>query len=112
MQIEWTANTMKSSPNLKEIRKRLRELVPHASMSDFLAIEQIATAGHLRHLPPSIAAWQAVTTVARHQYTDYDEMLDEGYDADTARHFVLDDINDVLKDWGCSRQISAEDDHS
>ena len=103
---------MKSLTNLKEIRKRLRELVPNISMSGFLEIEQIATAGHLRHLPPSIAVWQAVTTVARHQHTDYDQMLKEGYDADTARHFVRDDINEILKEWGCSRQLSDNEDQS
>lgn len=103
---------MKSSANLREIRKRLRELVPNASMSDFLAIEQIATAGHLRHLPLSITVWQAITTVARHQHTDYDQMLDEGYDAQTARHFVRDDINEVLKAWGCNRQLSGEEDEA
>ena len=86
----------------KEVKRRLRELVPMATMEDFLLIEEIADAGHLRHLPPSIKAWQAITTHARHTYTEYDALLEEGYDQDTARHFILDDLNAKLADWGCS----------
>ena len=84
-------------------------LVPQASMDDFLAMEEVASAGHLRHLPPSIAAWQAVTTRARHQYTDYDALLSEGYDVDSARHFVLDSINEQLALWGCGEKVSDQE---
>lgn len=100
---------MKSTARQKEIRKRLRILVPSATMEDFLAMEETALAGHLRHLPPSIAAWQAVTTRARHAHTDYDQLLDEGYDKDSARHFVLDDMNAVLEAWGCGERVSGEE---
>ncbi len=93
----------------REIKRHLRELVPIVSMEDFLAIEEIANAGHLRHLPPSIAAWQAITTRVRHTHTDYDNLLAEGYDAESARHFVLDDMNEILLEWGCQRQISDQD---
>ena len=96
---------MKSTSRKRDIAKHLRTLVPQASLDDFLAMEKTAVAGHLRHLPPSIAAWQAVTSRARHAHTDYDALLEEGYDQDSARHFVLDDINKVLSTWGCSRQI-------
>ena len=78
-------------------------------MEDFLAMEESAIAGHLRHLPPSISAWQAVTTRARHAHTEYDQLLDDGYDKDSARHFVLDDINNKLAEWGCAERISEQD---
>ena len=100
---------MKSVARQKEIRKRLRELVPAASMEDFLAMEEIAAAGHLRHLPASIAVWQAATTRARHAHTDYDQLLEDGYDQESARHFVLDEINAQLETWGCSKRISEEE---
>ncbi|MCB1385024.1 MAG: DUF2293 domain-containing protein [Nitratireductor sp.] len=90
-------------------RKALRELVPLASLADFEAILAIALRGHLRHLPPSIAAWQAVTTLARHEYTDYDRLLAEGYDTDAARHFVLAEINAQLERWDCSRRLKTAD---
>ncbi len=99
---------MKSTGRQKEIKRRLRELVPAASMEDFLAIEDIASAGHLRHLPPSIACWQAVTTRARHAHTEYDALLNEGYDADSARHFVLDDLNEQLARWGCVERVNED----
>lgn len=99
---------MKSTSRKREILRHLRSLVPQATMEDFLAMEKVAVAGHLRHLPPSIAAWQAVTTRARHAHTDYDALLDEGYDQDSARHFVLDDINSVLTGWGCAKQITDD----
>lgn len=92
----------------KEVKRRLRELVPLATMEDFLAIEEIADAGHLRHLPPSIRAWQATTTHARHAHTDYDDLLKDGYDQDSARHFVLEDINTKLQEWGCKDKLSDE----
>ncbi len=91
-----------------QIRKKLRLLVPLASLEDFASIENTALAGHLRHLPPAIAAWQAVTTHIRHVHTDYDAMLKEGYDPDSARHFVVDDINEVLTAWGCEKQVGAD----
>ena len=100
---------MKSNARKKEITKRLRVLVPLASMEDFLAMQETALAGHLRHLPPSIAAWQAVTTRARHTHTDYESLLDDGYDQDSARHFVLDEINEVLSNWGCVERLTMEE---
>ncbi|CAA2159146.1 hypothetical protein MBRA_04368 [Methylobacterium brachiatum] len=41
-------------------------------------------------------------TYARHVFTDYDELLGEGYDRDSARHFVLDDLNAALIAWGAA----------
>lgn len=92
--------------------KQIRELVPQVSLADFEAIVEIATAGHLRHLPPSIAAWQAVTSRARHAHTSYDELLEEGYEPESARYFVLDDINECLSRWGCSRRVTGEEERS
>lgn len=99
---------MKSNARQREIKKQIRALVPSAPMSDFLEIENTASAGHLRHLPPSIAAWQAVTTRARHAHTEYDALLSEGYDPDAARHFVIEAINEKLEEWGCGNRVSDE----
>ncbi|MEM9332629.1 MAG: DUF2293 domain-containing protein [Pseudomonadota bacterium] len=100
---------MKSTARQKEIKRRLRVLVPLAPMDDFLAMEDTALAGHLRHLPPSISAWQAVTTRARHAHTEYDTLLEEGYDADSARHFVLEALNEKLAEWGCPEKVTSQD---
>lgn len=93
----------------KEMRKALRTLIPRAPMADAEPILDLALAGHLRHLPPSIALWQATTAHVRHTHTEYDALLAEGYDQDSARFFVLDAMNDLLQSWGCGRQVPTED---
>ena len=45
----------------------------------------------------------------RHVFTDYDELLTQDYDQDSARHFVADEITAVLNDWGVRRRLSADD---
>lgn len=84
-------------------------MVPRAPMSDFLEIEIAASSGHLRHLPLSIAVWQAITSYARHNHTDYDVLLADGYDQDSARHFIVDDLNATLELWGCSRKVDIHE---
>jgi len=99
-------------PNTKrrrEIAKQLRVLAPRMPLADFLAVEEGAAAGHLRHLPPAIALWQALASRVRHAHTDYEALLDDGYDRDAARFFVADAMNDVLADWGCHRRIDANE---
>ncbi len=93
----------------KEMRKVLRALLPRVPMSDAEAILTIALAGHLRHLPPSIALWQGTTSHVRHGHTDYDALLDDGYRRDAARYFVAGEMNDCLRGWGCNREVQSED---
>jgi hypothetical protein len=92
----------------KSIARALRVLAPRMPLADFNAVLQIAVAGHLRHLPPSIAAAQALTTHVRHAHSKYDRLLEEGYDRDSARHFVRDAMNEVLAQWGASPVAQAE----
>lgn len=63
----------------------------------------------LRGAAPETAAWLALTAFARHVFTDYDDLLAEGYDRDSARHFVLDAMNATLAEWGSRRRVSEED---
>ncbi len=100
------SRTHKTNP---KIGKLLRQMLPAVTLSDFQAIEEIAQRGHLRHLPEGIIAWQAITAHVRHAHTDYDELLAEGYDVESARHFVLDAINSKLEEWGCTRRIEEGD---
>ncbi|WP_299472126.1 DUF2293 domain-containing protein [uncultured Roseibium sp.] len=93
----------------KEMRKALRILLPRVPMRDAEAILAGALAGHLRHLPPSIALWQATTSYIRHELTEYDTLLEDGYDRDSARFFVVDAMNDVLSNWGCNKIIADAD---
>jgi hypothetical protein len=95
----------------KDMRKALRALAPRVPLADAEAILALALAGHLRHLPPSIAVWQATTSHVRHAHTDYDTLLSEAYDRDAARYFVIDEMNQVLETWGCQKRLTAEEDN-
>ena len=58
---------------------------------------------------PEAAAWLSLVAYVRHVLTEYDELLDQGYDVDSARHFVAADIDATLKRWGVRRRLSADD---
>lgn len=55
-----------------------------------------------RRAAPETAARLALVTYARHVFTDYDDLLADGYDRDSARHFILDDLNAALVAWGAA----------
>ncbi len=58
---------------------------------------------------PETAAWLSMVAYIRHVLTDYDTLLEEGYDQDSARHFVMADMEAVLKDWGVRRPLVLGD---
>jgi hypothetical protein len=45
----------------------------------------------------------------RHALTDYDELLAQGYDHDSARFFVAADIQAVLERWSVARRLATDD---
>lgn len=98
-----------STKRQKEFRKVLRQMLPRVPLGDAEPILAAANARHLRHLPPSIALWQAATSHVRHGHTDYDTLLAEGYDRDAARFFVIEAMNAVLQGWGCARRVEPDD---
>lgn len=71
-------------------------------------LDRALSSSGLRGAAPETAAWLALVAYARHVFTDYDDLLAEGYDRDSARHFVLDDLNAVLAEWGCRRRVSED----
>lgn len=94
---------------LRHVRKTLKLMIPKASLSDFEKIMEIAARSHLRHLPTPILAWRSVTTHIRHNYTEYDALLEEGYDIESAKHFVLDTMNETLGNWGATKTITIDE---
>ncbi len=72
-------------------------------------IDRALASPGLRNARPETGAWLALVTYARHVFTEYDALLDEGYDRDSARHFVLDDLNAALAEWGARRRVSDEE---
>ncbi len=56
---------------------------------------------------PETAAWLSLVSYVRHVLTDYDALLAEGYDRDSARHFVADETAEILASWGCRRPLEG-----
>ncbi len=92
------------------MRKALRLLIPGAPFDAFSTIHEAALEPQLKALPPAQAAWLAMIAWVRHNRTAYDELLNEGYDRDAARHFVVDEINAVLTGWRATRMLSGDAD--
>lgn len=88
----------------------LRAMIPLAPYADFHPILETMRTRHMANLDTRAAAHLATIAHIRHQHTGYDDLRDDGYDHDSARHFVLEDINQVLEDWGSTRRLSFETD--
>ncbi len=93
----------------RAIAKALTALLPMVPYADAEKIRRDAGAVHMKVLPPSIAVWLATIAHVRHAHTDYERLLAEGYDRDSARFFVVDEINLVLTRWRATRLLDADD---
>jgi len=88
----------------------VRILAPRIPSHEFEAVAHHAmTSRGLRTASPEAAAWLSLVAFIRHRLTDYDGLLDEGYDLESARFFVLDEMNAVLERWGSPRRIQADE---
>ena len=92
-----------------EIGCALRRLAPRIPAHEFEAV-----LGHARDSPglktasPESAAWLSLVAYARHVFTDYDELLAQDYDVESARFFVTDALAAVLLEWGVRRPLSDD----
>ena len=93
----------------RALAKALTALLPMAPYADMEKIRADAGAVHMKTLPPSVAVWLAAVAHVRHEHTDYERLLAEGYDRDAARFFVIDAVNAVLTRWRATRLLDAED---
>jgi len=92
------------------IESAVRILAPRIPRHEFDAVTDHALGSRgLYTATPEVAAWLSLTAYIRHRLTDYDELLDDGYDAESARFFVLDDMNGSLEEWGSPRRVSGEE---
>ncbi len=92
------------------VSQALNLLAPMMPLEDVLVVRALVGRPHMRSLLAEKAVWLAAVSHVRHVYTDYDALLDDGYDRDSARHFVLDDINDVLERWQCRKRVDGTED--
>jgi len=58
---------------------------------------------------PETAAWLSLVAYVRHAFTDYDDLLAQGYDQDSARYFVAAEMETVLGEWGVKRRIASDE---
>ena len=88
----------------------LRHLAPRVPSHEFGAIIDHARASRgLKGATLETAAWLSMVAYVRHTFTEYDSLLDQGYDRDSARFFVADAMQEVLTAWGVRRPFSVED---
>ncbi|TGQ55634.1 DUF2293 domain-containing protein [Mesorhizobium sp. M1C.F.Ca.ET.193.01.1.1] len=93
----------------RAIAKALTALLPLAPYADMERIRADAGAAHMKTLPPTIAVWLATIAHVRHSHTDYEKLLAEGYDRDSARFFVIEQTNGVLTRWRATRLLEEGD---
>jgi hypothetical protein len=92
------------------IEAALQGLAPRIPKHEFQAvIDHACDSPGLKSAAPEAAAWLSLVAYARHVMTDYDALLADGYDGDSARHFVRGDTNAVLEQWGVRRRIGEAD---
>lgn len=88
----------------------LRRLAPKIPPHEFGAvIDHALDSRGLRHAAPETAVWLSLVAYARHVFTEYDDLLTQGYDRESARHFVMDEIAERLSEWGVRRTLADDD---
>ena len=93
-----------------DIANALRVLASQIPGHEFEAVlDHALTSPGLRSASPEAAAWLSLVAYARHVFTDYDELLHNGYDQESARFFVRKDLAAVLQAWGVRRRVSEAD---
>jgi hypothetical protein len=93
-----------------EIEVALRRLAPKIPPHEFSAvIDHARDSPGLRTASAETAAWLSLVAYLRHAFTDYDELLAQGYDHDSARFFVAGEMQAVLEEWGVRRKLAAQD---
>lgn len=94
---------------IDKFRKLFHALCPQAPYADAQQILEAANAQDKKSLPRSITLWLVLVAHIRHQHTEYEKLLEEGYERDAARHFTREAINTVLRKWGCNRVLENEE---
>ena len=92
------------------VDQALRRLAPRGPAHEREAVlDHAMDSPGLRAASPEAAAWLSLVAYVRHVFTPYDELLAEGYDPDSARFFVLGEIEATLGRWGVRRRLTQED---
>jgi hypothetical protein len=91
------------------IESAVRVLAPRIPKHELEAVvDHALDSPGLRTAAPEPAAWLSLVAYVRHVMTEYDSLLADGYDQDSARFFVAGDIDEVLEGWGSPRRVGDE----
>ncbi len=92
------------------VEAAVRRLAPLIPAHEFGAVVDHAMHSRgLRTAAPETAAWLSLVAYARHAFTEYDSLLEQGYDHESARFFVAAGMDAVLAGWGVRRRLGPED---
>jgi hypothetical protein len=93
-----------------DIESALRRLAPRVPPHEFQAVADHAMdSPGLSTASPESAAWLSLVAYVRHVFTEYDDLLAQGYEQDSARFFVLADMEAKLTEWGVRRKLNQDD---
>jgi hypothetical protein len=97
-------------PSRAEIETALRHLAPSIPAHEFGAVvDHVLDSRGLSAASPQTAAWLSLVSYVRHALTEYDALLGQGYDRDSARFFVALEMEEILNGWGVKRALRPED---
>jgi hypothetical protein len=92
------------------IETALRRLAPRIANHEFNAVvDHAMDSPGLSTSSPETAAWLSLVAYVRHALTEYDELLQQGYDRESARFFVASEMETILASWGVRRRLTAQD---
>jgi hypothetical protein len=93
------------------VETALARLAPRIARFEAAAVvDHAMDSPGLRQASPEEAAWLSLVAYVRHAMTDYDALLADGYDVESARAFVADEMQEVLEGWGVRRKLTGQED--
>jgi len=93
-----------------DIETALRRLAPRIPPYEFgVVVDHAMDSPGLSAGSAQAAAWLSLVSYVRHGLTEYDALLEQGYDRDSARFFVAAETDAILSRWGVRRRVTSDD---
>jgi hypothetical protein len=94
----------------EEVGEALNRIAPRIPRFEREAIlDHAMDSPAMKRAIPENAAWLSLVSYIRHVLTDYDALIAEGYDRDSARFFVAEETNSYLEEWGATRRVETQE---